>query len=71
MNNNQDGRQNGHPFFTVQGIIRGPLSDSDCSSVIYINRFTPSVYFVGQRQTVNTRHLTRVSVVFILKFDCK
>ena len=31
MNYNQDCRQNGYPL-TLQGIIRGPLSESDCSS---------------------------------------
>ena len=31
MNDNQDGRQNGYPIFT--GIKRGPLWESDCSSL--------------------------------------
>ena len=33
MNNNQGERQNGYPF-SLQGIMRGPLSESDCSSFI-------------------------------------
>ena len=31
MNNNEDCRQNRYPF-SLQGIMRGPLLESDCSS---------------------------------------